>query len=149
MKISTKGRYGLRALVDLAVYSKNGHQSLGQIANRQKVSEIYLEQVFSTLRKNNLVQSVKGAQGGYLLAVDPKDLTVGDILRILEGDISIIDRNKAKGKTEQSEIYQCINKLVWDKIDENIARVVDEMTLETLVEDYKLKLGAHAPMYYI
>lgn len=149
MKISTKGRYGLRALVDLAVYGKNGHQALGQIARRQGISEIYLEQVFSALRKNNIVQSIKGAQGGYLLAVDPKELTVGRVLRVLEGDISIVDYKKAEGENEQSPLTQCINKMVWKKIDESICKLVDEMTLDQLMKEYEKKMGIHAPMYYI
>jgi Rrf2 family protein len=149
MKLSTKGRYGLRALVDLATYGSNGHQALGQIAQRQKVSEIYLEQVFSTLRKNNIVQSVKGAQGGYLLAVDPKDCKVGEILRILEGDISIIDYDMETEENHDNPLTTCINDMVWRRIDINIGRMVDGITLGDLVDEYKKKLGKHAPMYYI
>ncbi|QSX07525.1 Rrf2 family transcriptional regulator [Alkalibacter rhizosphaerae] len=149
MKISTKGRYGLRAMIDLAIYSSNGHQALGQIAQRQNVSEIYLEQVFSALRKNNMVQSVKGAQGGYLLAVDPKDVTAGDILRVLEGDVSIIDYGNEDVGAEHSKLTTCINDMVWRRIDANIRDLVDGITLEEMVEDYKKKLGLHAPMYYI
>lgn len=149
MKISTKGRYGLRALIDLAVYGNNGHQSLGQIAQRQNISEIYLEQVFSTLRKNNIVQSVKGAQGGYLLAADPKTLSVGDVLRILEGEISIIDYGIEEETKDGNKVTECINQIIWKQIDANITRLVDGIYLEELVDDYKRKLGIAAPMYYI
>lgn len=149
MKISTKGRYGLRALVDLAVYSENGHQALGQIAQRQNISEIYLEQVFSTLRKNNIVQSVKGAQGGYLLAVDPNNLTVGQILRVLEGELSIVDYGPEGDGSHENKVKECIDQMVWRKIDTNILRMVDGMTLGDLVEDYKKKLGIAVPMYFI
>lgn len=149
MKISTKGRYGLRALVDLAVYSENGHQALGQIAHRQNISEIYLEQVFSTLRKNNIVQSVKGAQGGYLLAADPNNLTVGQILRVLEGELSIVDYGPEGDGSHENKVKECIDQMVWRKIDTNILRMVDGMTLGDLVEDYKKKLGIAVPMYFI
>lgn len=149
MKISTKGRYGLRALVDLAVYSENGHQALGQIAHRQNISEIYLEQVFSTLRKNNIVQSVKGAQGGYLLAADPNNLTVGQILRVLEGELSIVDYGPEGDGSHENKVKECIDQMVWRKIDTNILRMVDGMTLGDLVEDYKNKLGIAVPMYFI
>ena len=90
MKVSTKGRYGLRAMIDLALYSQNDQVPLVSIAERQDISKSYLEQVFSTLRKAGLVTSIKGAQGGYVLASDPEDITVGMILRALEGDLSVV-----------------------------------------------------------
>ncbi|MBF7096030.1 RrF2 family transcriptional regulator [Alkalibacter mobilis] len=146
MKLSTKGRYGLRALIDLAFYGSNGHQSLGQIAERQNISEIYLEQVFATLRKNGIVKSIKGAQGGYFLNADPDKLSVAEILRILEGDFSIIDQ---ASEEVTNSLTLCINMNVWEKIDEEINEYLDAVTLKRLVEDYKNKLGANAPMYYI
>jgi Rrf2 family protein len=89
MKLSTKGRYGLRAMVDLAVHSSGEHVALYSIAERQNISENYLEQVFSILRKAGLVKSVKGAQGGYTLADKPSNISIGAILRVLEGDLSV------------------------------------------------------------
>ena len=92
MKVSTRGRYGLRALVDMTIHSNNAPVSLVQVANRQKISLNYLEQVFGTLRKAGIVVSVKGAGGGYKLARDAESITVKEVLEALEGTFSIIDR---------------------------------------------------------
>ena len=85
MRFSTKGRYGLRAMIDLAVYAKAGQVALNSIAERQGISLNYLEQVFSALRKAGLVRSIKGAQGGYMLTKNPEYTTAGEIIRVLEG----------------------------------------------------------------
>ncbi|MDK2789160.1 MAG: Rrf2 family transcriptional regulator, cysteine metabolism repressor, partial [Epulopiscium sp.] len=79
MKLSTKGRYGLKAMVDLAVHSQDKHIALRHIAERQDISEHYLEQLIAVLRKAGLVKSIRGAQGGYSLALSPEEITVGDI----------------------------------------------------------------------
>lgn len=100
MRISTKGRYGLRALVDLASHAQEDAVSLVHVAQRQKVSLNYLEQVFATLRKAGIVKSQKGAQGGYMLARRPEEIKVGEILGALEGSFSIVDEVGAKkGRT--------------------------------------------------
>ena len=85
MKLSTKGRYGLRALIDLALYSENETVSIASISARQNISESYLEQLIAKLRKAGLVTSVRGAGGGYKLALPASEISVGDILRALEG----------------------------------------------------------------
>jgi Rrf2 family transcriptional regulator, cysteine metabolism repressor len=91
MKLSTNSRYGLRAMADLAANYTGAPVSLAEIAERQHVSLNYLEQAFAALRRAGLVRSAKGAQGGYAPAGDPKNVTVAAILRVLEGDLSIID----------------------------------------------------------
>ena len=83
MKLSTKGRYGLKAMFELSINQNAGPIPLKYIAKRQNISEQYLEQIFSALKKSGLVKSVRGAQGGYLLAKDPSDITVGNILTVL------------------------------------------------------------------
>ena len=148
MKISTKGRYGLRAMVDLAVYSAGDHISLKSIAERQNISEGYLEQVFSTLRKAGLINSIKGAQGGYSLADQPENITVGRILRVLEGDLSVIDEKSIEEKTKD-KIEACINYTVWSAINESIDNVVDRITLEKLMNEYRKMIDQEASMYYI
>lgn len=147
MKISTKGRYGLRAMVDLAINAGNGHVALSAVADRQGISMNYLEQVFAALRKAGLVKSVKGAQGGYILAQKPDNIKVGDILRVLEGSLSVIDESD----TDHAEnpIQYCLKQYVWDKIDETINNIVDSITLEDLVDEYKLLNGVEELMYYI
>ena len=149
MKISTKGRYGLRAMMDLAVNSGGDHISLNSIAQRQNVSENYLEHVFSMLRKAGLVKSVKGAQGGYILAKSPSNMTVGMILRALEGELSVIDENSERSANEYGSVQYCLKKYVWDKINESINRVVDSITLESLAEEYRKMNGSRVPMFYI
>ena len=94
MRISTKGKYGLRAMVDLAVHSADSPIPLSSIAERQDLSLGYMEQVFSVLRKAGLVKSIKGAQGGYILAEDAASITVGDVLRALEGDLKSSRRRR-------------------------------------------------------
>lgn len=148
MKISTKGRYGLRAMVDLAVYSAGDHISLKSIAERQNISEGYLEQVFSTLRKAGLINSVKGAQGGYVLGERSDEITVGDILRALEGKLSVIDEKSLEEKTND-KIEGCIREQVWCMINESIDKVVDGITLEKLVYEYGKMVNQEADMYYI
>ncbi len=148
MKLSTKGRYGLRAMLDLAVNSTGDHVSLYSIAQRQNISENYLEQVFSTLRKAGLVKSVKGAQGGYILAVSPANTKVGTILRALEGDLSIVDE-ELDGTSLEKTVQSCIKTHVWDKMNDSLNQVVDSISLEDLVNDYKKMNGQETNMYYI
>lgn len=148
MKISTKGRYGLRAMIDLASNSAGDHVSLNSIAERQNVSENYLEQVFSTLRKSGLVKSVKGAQGGYILANNSSNITVGDILRALEGNLSVVD-DSAEGKGGSVNMEQCLSTNVWEKINASVNSVVDSTTLEDLVDEYKKLNGNQTIMFYI
>lgn len=149
MKFSTKGRYGLRAMVDLAVHSKGEHVALCSIAERQGISTNYLEQVFSLLRKSGLVKSVKGAQGGYILAEAPSDIKVGRILRALEGPLSVIDQNTENSGGNETSIQYCIRTRVWDKLNEALNDLVDSLTLEDLADSYRKKNGIDDTMYYI
>ena len=134
MNISTKGRYGLRAMVDIAVNSLGDYIPLKIIAERQAISENYLEQVFSVLRKAKLVKSARGSQGGYTLSKEASKITVGEVLRILEGDLNITgdDDVLVLDKT----IKVCINLMVWQKVNEQINIVMDSVTLQDLVETY-------------
>jgi Rrf2 family protein len=149
MKISTKGRYGLRALLDLAVHSNGEHVPLSNIAERQDISENYLEQVFSTLRKAGLIKSVKGAQGGYVLADQTINIKVGTILRVLEGDLSVVDEEVNGLERLNAGFQRCLQVNVWDKMTEAINKLVDSITLEDLVQEYKLMGGNSTIMYYI
>lgn len=146
MKISAKGRYGIRAMLDLAVYSLGDQVSLKSIAERQNISDNYLEQVFSTLRKAGLVKSIKGAQGGYILGREASDITIGDILRALEGNLSVADYVR---EDENGDAEACIKMNVWDKIDESINNTVDSITLEFLANEYKAMKNETAYIYYI
>ncbi len=149
MKLSTKGRYGLRCMIDLAIHSRGEKVSLCAIAERQNISENYLEQVFASLRKAGLVKSIKGAQGGYILAQDPGKVSVGRVLRALEGNLSIIDIPDTAEDGGTVSIQRTIKTHLWDVIDESINRLVDGITLQDLVEDYEKARHGDNIMYHI
>lgn len=149
MKLSTKGRYGLRSMIDLALNYKGEPIALYSIADRQNISVSYLEQVFSILRKSGLVNSIKGAQGGYVLANDPSRITVGTILRALEGSLSIVDYNNEELEEDKRSVEYCLKINVWEKINQSINKVVDNLTLEDLVEEYREINSSNNLMFYI
>ncbi|MCP1101626.1 RrF2 family transcriptional regulator [Aequitasia blattaphilus] len=135
MKLSTKGRYGLRAMIDLARFSQNEPVSINSIATRQNISEGYLEQIVSRLKKAGLVDSLRGASGGYFLGKDASHISVGDVLRALEGDL---DPVKCTGFDEDegcSASKGCVTKYVWQKINDSINQTVDQIMLSELVEE--------------
>lgn len=144
MKVSTKGRYGLKSLVDLAMYYNSEVVTLKSISERQNISEGYLEQIFSRLRKSGLVIGKKGAQGGYLLSKPINKTTVGEILRALEGDLVLVDVNNTNNR---DNLEKCINENLWSIINKNINDYFDSITLEDLVNRYKS--GADNFVYFI
>ena len=133
MKVSTKGRYGLRALADLAVNSNGEPVSVASIAQRQHISGNYLESIFSTLKKAGVIKSIKGVNGGYVLKEDAQNICIGDILRILEGDLSIIDSEGNDDGSDAGSLKSCIEHSVWDVVSNRIDQVVNSMTLEDIV----------------
>lgn len=136
MKLSTKGRYGVKALFELALHHGAGPMSLKQIAERQGLSEHYLEQLVAPLRKAGLVSSLRGAQGGYVLGRPPEQITVGDILRVLEGPLNLGgDDPEAQGDS------------VWARVTERLVQVIDSITLLDLVEDVRSE-GAPRTLSY-
>lgn len=147
MKVSTKGRYGLRAMVDLCVHASSGHVPLVQIAKRQKISLNYLEQVFSVLRKAGFVNSVKGAGGGYLLAKDPREIHISDILFALEGDYSIVDDAFLQESLDHTRM--AVNQLVFEPINEAVKKISQTMSLADLVEEYYQLNIDGTGIYYI
>ncbi|MEA4852993.1 MAG: Rrf2 family transcriptional regulator [Christensenella sp.] len=134
MKLSTKGRYGLRAMIDLAKYSEREAVSTSSIAARQHISESYLEQLVSKLKKAGLLKSIRGAQGGYVLARKPENISVGDILRALEGDLKPIDCPALANEDGCNQAGSCASKYVWQRLNDGINEIVDEISLSTLVE---------------
>lgn len=137
MRISTKGRYGLRALIDLAKYSEIEPVSINSIATRQGISEGYLEQLMTLLKKAGLVKSIRGAQGGYVLAKDIKEISVGDVLRALEGNLEPVECAAFRGDASCEASGGCVTKYVWQKINDSINKTVDEISLEQLVSESK------------
>lgn len=149
MKLSTKGRYGLRAMIDLAVYSVEGPVKLISIAERQGISLSYLETVFSMLKNSGLVMSVKGANGGYKLAEAPESITVGQVLWVLEGPLDLADEATASEAGTPSRIKQCLKRCVWDQMNEGIKKMTDDLTLASLVADYKVSALEAQEQFFI
>ncbi len=136
MKLSTKGRYGLRAVLDLAINGKNEAVALSGIAERQDISISYLEQLIAKLKKAGIVNSIRGAQGGYILAKKPEEISVGDILRALEGDLNPVDCAEIIGSGSScTGADLCVTKYVWMRISDSINNTVDTMMLSELMEE--------------
>lgn len=144
MKLSTKGRYGLKAVIDIAVNSETEVVALSGIAQRQNISINYLEQLIAKLKKAGIVLSFRGAQGGYTLAKKPEEISVGDILRALEGDLSPVDCAEViSGGNTCSGSDLCVTKYVWKRISDSINKTVDEMMLSELVQESRDVLEQH------
>lgn len=135
MKLSTKGRYGLRAMVDLAVHYSEGHITLGKIAQTQYVSESYLEQLLTTLRKAGLVNSTRGHQGGYALAMDPKEITVAMVIEILEGSLAPVHCVDECAPVNCKRFDICATKNVWKKVRDSIYDVINLVSLKELADE--------------
>jgi Rrf2 family protein len=144
MKISTRGRYGIRLLADLAKHGGESHLSLAAVAERQNISIRYLEQVAVILRRAGYIRSVKGASGGYALALLPQDIILGDVLKVLEGDLLVADPPVPGAR--ETKLQRCIRARVYDKLNECVAAVVDTKTLASIVGTGD---GAESFMYFI
>lgn len=134
MKISTKGRYGLRAFVDLATYSTDAPVSISSISERQDISERYLEQLMALLKKAGLVKSIRGAGGGYIPAKETSEISVGDVLRALEGSLEPVACAAFHPEETCKVKDSCVTKYVWQKVNESVADAVDSIMIDTLVE---------------
>ncbi|MHB8171542.1 MAG: RrF2 family transcriptional regulator [Thermincolia bacterium] len=150
MKLSTKGHYGLKAMFDLAQHYGQGPIPLKSVAERQELSEHYLEQLISGLRKAGLVKSVRGAQGGYALAKEPANIKVGDVIRVLEGPIAPVDCVNDADTDCCQKADHCVTRNVWEKVKVSITDVLDSITLEDMCKDAeKARLANNYYMYYI
>ncbi len=134
MKVSTKGRYGLKAMIYIASNCEDSCVSLRSISEEEGISENYLEQLIAQLKKHKLLKSVRGAHGGYVLAKEAKDISVGDILRALEGSLSPVDCSDKDCTCGTNCGTGCSTKHVWEKIDNSISQTVDGISLESLIE---------------
>lgn len=134
MKLSTRGRYGIHAMYDLAEHWGDGPQSIKLIAERQGIPEAYLEQLIAVLRREKLVISNRGAQGGYRLAREPQQTTVGDVLRALEGGPNLVDCLLEEDSCGKS--CACPSRIVWMKIRDGLNSIVDNITLQDMIDEY-------------
>ena len=135
MILSTKGRYGLKMMLELALKYGSGTMSLKDIAKKQNLSETYLEQLIAHLRKAGLVNSIRGAQGGYELARTPTEITVGEIIRTLEGPLAPSEC-VAGDDPECDRAGYCVTRIIWEKIMDSINNVIDSVTLQDMINDY-------------
>ena len=134
MKLSTRGRYGIHTMYDLALNAERGPQSIKVIAEREGMPEAYLEQLIAVLKREKLVVSTRGAQGGYMLARNPSEITVGQVLRALEGNLGLVeclDEQDVCGKS-----CACPSRLVWMKLRDGLNAIVDGITLQDMLDDY-------------
>lgn len=134
MKLSTRCRYGIHAMFDLAQNAGSGPQTIRSIAERQLIPEQYLEQIIGVLRREGLVSSVRGAQGGYMLSRPPAEITIGQLVRLLEGPVLMADCIDDADACIRSG--QCPSRLVWGRLTDCINRVVDSITLQDMLEDH-------------
>ncbi|BAS28453.1 RrF2 family transcriptional regulator [Limnochorda pilosa] len=136
MRISTKGEYGVRAMLELALAYGDGPIPLKIVAERQGISEPYLEQLMAILRKAGLVQSVRGAQGGYELAQAPEATPVGDIVRALEGPVSPMECVQHPTSVELcGHVTRCAVQVLWQRLASTMNQVLDSTTLADLVHE--------------
>ena len=136
MKISTKGRYGVRLMLSLALHYEKGTLALKAIAKEQGISEKYLEQIVNPLTKCGLVQSYRGAQGGYILTRPPEEITIGEVLRLLEGPLSPVD---CVDNPTCPNSDSCVSLSIWRKMKDALDDVVDNITLADLAEEHQMK----------
>ena len=133
MKLSTKGRYGLKAMVDLATeYESGAKLSIAQLSERQGISYAYLEQLIAVLKKAGLVSASRGAAGGYTLARAPESISVGEVLKALEGSTALVE---CVG-TDCENVCSCAARPLWLKLQKKIDDVLDSTTIRDMAEDY-------------
>ena len=155
MKLSTKSRYGLRAIFDMAYHSGNMPSQIKDISRRQAISPRYLEQIFQDLKKAGLLQSRRGPQGGYYLAKKPEEITVKHVVLAAEGEMVLVDCSKGHRKSKEACEYdnQCVTQVVWREATRRLLEYFDSVTLHDLCDKGK-ELGLekeldHRFMYYI
>ena len=134
MKLSTRGRYGIHAMYELAANYGGSPVSIKSVAEKQNIPEAYLEQLIAILRKDELVVSIRGAQGGYRLSRPPEEITVGDVLRSLEGGLKLIDCLEEEETCGKS--CACPSRIVWKKLSDGLNSIVDSITLRDMIEEY-------------
>ena len=144
MKLSTKGRYGLRAMLELAYNAEEGPRTIHAIAEKQEISERYLEQLLIPLKQSGLVKSVRGSQGGYILGRAPQEISVGDIIRVLEGPLSPVDCVSEQNPDDCKRAGICVTRPIWTKVRDCIAEVLDSYSLQDLVNEARLMPGNNA-----
>lgn len=145
MRISTRGRYAVRAMVDLARAAQGRPVPLPTIALRQRISRHYLEQLFGKLRRAGLVTSTRGPGGGYSLARSPKAIAMGDILRAAGEDLRLsacVEMGDQRSSFRCDRLDSCITRLLWQRLAQKVSDVLDSVTLDDLLQEHTAHAGA-------
>lgn len=139
MKLSTKGKYGIKAMVDIAMEYGSNRLSVNLLAAKQGISEAYLEQLIASLKKAGLLDSVRGSAGGYTLSRPPEKISVGEVLRALEGTTALIECVGTEG-TDCGNVCSCSARPLWLKLQKRIDDVLNTTTIKDLADDYTTQL---------
>ena len=134
MKLTTKGRYAVMAMADLALFRDKGPISLTDISIRQNISLAYLEQIFIKLKQVNLVKSVRGAKGGYVLDISPEEIKISNIISAVDEEIKTLNCKKESKRGCNNKSYKCITHNLWDQLDQHINSFFEKVKLQDLVK---------------
>ena len=135
MKLTTKGRYAVMALADIAKFESNNPVSLRDISLRQGISLLYLEQIFSMLKKNQIVQSVRGTNGGYKLAKNPEQIKISNIFSAVQENVKTVRCKKESKKGCNGKSTKCLTHNLWDELENHINDFFEKKSLEDLIQD--------------
>ena len=135
MKISTKGRYGLRILLDLALHDSETPRLIRDIAESQQISEKYISRLIIDLRRAGMVRSIRGAKGGFRIARQPEQITLLDVVEVMEGALSIVDCVRSPEKCTRNT--NCATREIWNKLNSEIRAAMSRITLADILENYK------------
>ena len=130
MKLSTKGRYAVMALADLAIYDRMGPVSLRDVSLRQNISLMYLEQIFLKLKKNNIVKSMRGNKGGYKLSKDANEIVISEVIQAVDEDL---EATACNGKSNCHNNHQCISHNLWQDLGTEINNFLSDITLKQVI----------------
>ena len=134
MKLTTKGRYAVMAMADLALFKDNGPTSLTDISLRQNISLPYLEQIFIKLKNKNLVKSTRGAKGGYVLEKPANDIKISNIISAVDEEVKMLNCKKESKKGCNNKSTKCITHNLWDQLDQNINNFFEKVKLQDLIK---------------
>ncbi len=134
MKLTTKGRYAVMAMADLALFKDRGPTSLTDISLRQNISLAYLEQIFIKLKNKNLVKSIRGAKGGYVLEIPPENIKISNIIAAVDEKVKTLNCKKDSKKGCNNKSSKCITHNLWDQLDQHINSFFEKVKLQDLVK---------------
>ena len=134
MKLTTKGRYAVMAMADLAMFKERGPTSLTDISLRQNISLAYLEQIFIKLKNKNLVKSIRGAKGGYILEIPAENIKISNIIAAVDEEVKMLNCKKDSKKGCNNKSTKCITHNLWDQLDQHINNFFEKIKLQDLVK---------------